>query len=271
MAKRTLIDGVVNRVALVGLELEGGWDAPVDGHKIIHDGSVKFEDPYTDIITDPVSGRKTLVARADPKPFPRHNVGEIVSGKLPVEEVEGWLRKCYPQHVNETCGLHVHMSFHHKLNYSRLIVPEFTNHVVNELRHFGKREGVPEGSMFWNRLNPEHPWTRHHCMHRFLGDKQVLMKKKDYNSRGTDYSRYTFINYPYGQNLPTVECRGLPMFGAAGRLTATEDVELAIKAVMAVITATNRFLSKVRLREKKINVSVPIRPTITYEIGSIVR
>jgi hypothetical protein len=258
--KRQLVNGIVNRIALVGIELEGGWDLPVEGEKIVHDGSVQFEDPWTDMIEPAPGARKIAVARATPRPHPQM-IGEIVSGKLTIDAIEPWIVKCHPQHVNETCGLHVHMSFFNKLNYSRLMVPEFTGHMIDELNRFGLAEGIPQGHMFWKRLDPNHPWTQRHCRHQFLGDKQVLVKKKDYNSRGTDYSRYTFINYCHAQQ-PTVECRGLPMFDSA---------ELAYKAVMAVVTATNRFLSKIRMREKSVSAGVIERPAFFQEIGAVVR
>jgi hypothetical protein len=268
--KRQLFNGVINRIAGIGIELEGGWDNPVPGHNIVRDGSVKFKEPKTRVERDPITHAPTIVYvnPEEKNSFPKYDIGEIVSPAKPspltIDTFADWMRLCYPQHVNETCGLHVHMSFYTKLNYSRLISPDYTPHIISELKEFGRKRGIPgtgQGAMFWNRLDPNHPWTLQHCTHLFLGDKQVLIRKKDYNSRGTSHSRYTFINYCEAQHH-TVECRGLPMF---------EDVGLAIDAVAAVIDATNRYLSKMRLREKPSPIVVPERPVVYQEVGSIIR
>lgn len=251
---RPLLNGIINRVKLVGIELEGGWDAPVPGETIHKDSSVVFPPPR--ILTDPTTGIRSV----DPTcVYPKHDIGEIASqDPMPVEEVEPWMMRCYPQHVNGTCGLHVHMSFHHKLNYSRLVVPEYTQFMVEAVKSFCINEGLPESHPQWSRVNqPDH----RHCAHTFLGDKQIMMRKKDYNSRGTEHSRYTFINYCDGQ-YHTIECRGLAMYDTPAQ---------GVRAVMCVLNATNRFLSKMRQRERAVVASVIERPPVYQEIGTIVR
>jgi len=258
--KRELLNGVVNRIALCGIELEGGWHEPVKYHDIRNDASVKFPVPIQKYVIDPQTLQKTLWTDPNPQPYPRYDKGEIVSEKLTVAQVETFMRLAYPQLVNETCGLHVHMSFHHKLNYSRVMSEEYMRFVIQELKTWGEQNNIPPDHMLWNRLNPDHAWTRQHCAHTFLGDKQVLSKKKDYNSRGLPHSRYTFINYPEAM-LHTVECRGLPMF---------EKVDEAISAVMCVLTTTNRFLSRIRQREQKVPAQIVARDTSYEEIGTVV-
>ena len=181
------------------------------------------------------------------------------------EQVEAWVRAVYPQHVNPTCGLHVHMSFAHKLNYSRLMTPEFTPYMLDALRAWGQSEGLPEADPLWERLNrPDHP----HCSHQYLADKQVLMRKKDYQSRGTDHSRYTAINYceaqhrGNGSGTGTVECRVLPMF---------QEPDVAMRAIWAVVDNTNRFLSRIRQREKATEATVLARPEVFQEFGTTIR
>lgn len=267
MSQRPTFNGVINRVNLVGVELEGGWDARPSQvyvpNGVVRDGSVVFErpEPYYD-----GNGKLTIDKTAI---YPKFAVGEAVSTPLAVERTEEWMRVAYPQHVNDTCGLHVHMSFHHKLNYSRVMTPDYMQFLVRELKTFGKLHNIPEGP-FWNRLDPTHPWTQKHCAHIYLGDRQVLVAEKDYNSRGKEHSRYTFVNYPDRQHQ-TVECRGLPMFGTPGKLVTKEDVDLAVAAVHAVITATNRFLSKIRTRERQVQSFVDEGYPIMQEIGQFVR
>lgn len=264
---RELFNGIINRINLVGIELEGGWDRAVDNHHVERDGSVVFEDPNNTEVLDR-NGRRVIVPRPVPIPFPAHAIGEIVSRAMPVGSVEEWIRKAYPQHVNNTCGLHVHMSFHTKLNYSRLMLPDYMNMMVDELKRFADAEKLPTDHMLRNRLDPNHPWTLKHCAHTFLADRQVLVKGKDFNSRGKPHSRYTFINYPEMQHH-TVECRGLSMFG--GQPTKEADVEMAVRAVLTVINTTNRFLSKIRQREQPVSVGVIEQPTYVHEVGRMVR
>src|SRR5690348_9266825 len=98
-SKRELLNGIVNRINLVGIELEGGWNRCPDkklGH-FDHDGSVRFEPFDKD---------------GDRMPMPQYYTGEYVSYPMPVDQIASWLRTTYPEHVNDTCGLHVHMSFH---------------------------------------------------------------------------------------------------------------------------------------------------------------
>jgi len=260
MRKRELLNGVVNRIALCGIELEGGWHEPVKYYDIHNDASVKFPAPAQKYIIDPQTLQKMLWIDPNAPPMPRYDKGEIASNALTVTQVETFMRHAYPHLVNDTCGLHVHMSFHHKLNYSRVMSKEYMHFMIGEIRAWGTQNNIPLDHMLWNRLNPEHPWTKQHCAHVFLGDKQVLSKKKDYNSRGTAHSRYTFINYPEAM-LHTVECRGLPMF---------EKVDEALSAVMCVLTATNRFLSKIRQREQKVPAQIIERDTSYEEIGTVV-
>jgi hypothetical protein len=273
-AKRPMLNGIVNRIQYVGIELEGGWDAPVKGEEIIGDGSVRFDEPRARI--DLRTGRPLP---ADPnvppaRPPIQYGKGEIVSPAPPrgalltTETFADWVRKCYPQHVNGTCGLHVHMSFFNKLNYSRLIVPDYTERMVDALREFATKERLPEDHMLWKRLDPNHAWTKEHCAHIFLGDKQVLVRKKDYSSRGTEYSRYTFINYCDAQHS-TIECRGLPMFG--GQPTTRDDVELAIRAIGVILDTTNKALSKIRQRERMVQTAVSERPPVFQEFGTVIR
>lgn len=267
MKKRPMLNGIVNRIANVGVELEGGWDAPVPGYQVVHDGSVKFRgtgEPQIGVRTNPAGQLEQFIVEApgrggdNKKTIVRYAVGEIVSPILQISQLENFVTKCYPPHVNDTCGLHVHMSFTHRLNYSRLMDPAFTPHIIRAILLWGKTQEIPKDHIFWERVtNERHP----HCAHLYLGDKQVLQRGKDYHSRGTDYSRYTAINYCDAQHQ-TIECRVLPMFDTS---------QQALSAIMCVLDATNLFLSKIRQRERKTAGSVLERPMIFREVGSVVQ
>lgn len=271
ISTRPKLNGFTNRIRLVGIELEGGWDQPPEGEVIERDGSVKFpqqpavrasfEEPLT-------SPQLTAAQRALNRPVtvtlpvPQMK-GEITSKPIAVDKIAGWMTHAYPKYVNETCGLHVHMSFHYRSNYARLMTPDFTAWMVAKVRAFAEAEKLPSDHPQWERVkNPNHP----HCAHVYLGPAQIRMTRKDYDSRGKPYSRYTFVNYPAGQHNQagggTVEVRGLAMFDTA---------EVAIRAIMAVLNGTNEFLSKIRQRERPERAVVKPRPETHQEFRTFIQ
>ncbi len=276
--KRTIVNGIINRIKLVGVELEGGWDkrpgGDGDDHAgIEHDGSVVFNQghPLLAPIVPPVTAADVAAANGmitigfDPRTgqaittnpvqprrqYPQHS-GEIVLRKpLPPgsAELTEWVKRCYPTYVNATCGLHVHMSFFNRLNYQRLMTPAYTEQMVDGLKRWARAENLDPEHPLWPRINdPNH----RHCAHLYLGDGQVKVNRKDYNSRGTDHSRYTAINYCDKQH-GTVECRLLSMFA---------DADQALRAIGAVVDTTNRFLSKFREREVRVRANVPFKSEV---------
>lgn len=279
-SRRPRFQGVINRIRLVGVELEGGWDAIPPGETVEKDGSVKFpQQQQVSVEYDNAASDRALVelirrraASGEPSqrvrppqreqttiPAPKIK-GEIVSKPLPPdpEVIETWIQKCHPKYVNETCGLHVHMSFNYRHNYSRLMTPDYTMHMVKAVREFASAEGLPKDHPQWCRLNPMHPWTQQHCLHKYLGEAQVNVPSKDFHSRGKPYSRYTFVNYCDKQH-GTVEVRGLSMF---------DNPAQSARGVFAVLVATNLFLSKLRERERPIRGTVQERDSPEVQYGA---
>ena len=238
-----------NRIALAGIELEGGWHKNPP-NPVVHDGSVKFPSPRNKpqpLFSTEDEQRAWLTAeRARLAQFQFKAVGEIVSPplKAEAETVEAFIKENYPSAVNDTCGLHVHMSFTHKRNYNRLMTPEFTKAMVDGLRKWAAEEGLKKDHPLMARImNPDHP----HCAHTYCGEEQVKATSKDFHSRGKPNSRYTAINYCFNQHQ-TVECRLLCMM---------DTPEQACRAVLEVLAITNRFLAKVRTRELKQAIAIP--------------
>lgn len=224
-----------NRIHRVGIELEGGWDAVPKGMRVERDGSVIF--PNAGQRVNALSGAIEVVG-------PKH-IGEIPGPQdgLDISEVDAYIKKYYPKYVNETCGLHVHMSFKYLLNYQRLMTPDYTKEMIKKLLEWSESEKLPKKHPMWERLtNPNHP----HCAHIYLGDNQVKQTRKDFHSRGTAHSRYTAVNYCRAQH-GTVECRLLPMM---------ETADQACRAVHKVLDTTNKFLSKIRQKELKRQIAV---------------
>lgn len=238
-----------NRIALAGIELEGGWikNPP---NPVVHDGSVKFPQPSMKKVpafsTQQEEQEWYNTERARLKAMTPKAVGEIVSRPMEASEtvVTEFVTTNYPSMVNATCGLHVHMSFKHRLNYQRLMTADYTLAMVEGLKAWATKEKLPKEHPLWPRLlRPDHQ----HCSHTYCGEEQVKQTGKDFHSRGKPHSRYTAINYCYAQHQ-TVECRLLSMM---------ETPDQAVRAVMEVLAITNRFLAKVRARELRHAARVP--------------
>jgi hypothetical protein len=263
--------GIKNRIHRVGVELEGAWTKPPAGMRrehIIRDGSLEFPDlrvervPLEQRLRNPAF----IVENAPAPRMPDVLVGEIPSPVLEVGTYADWMLKHYPQHVNETCGLHAHVSFFFKLNYMRLMTPEFTPYVVKGLLEWAEEEKLPKAHPIWPRLLRK---DHRHCAHIYLGDNQVRQVGKDFNSRGKPHSRYTALNYCWsadpegmGKGRGTVECRLLPMM---------ETAEQAVRGVGEFFSLTNKFLAKMRAREPrkeaKVILSLPIESKYRIRVG----
>lgn len=204
-----------NRIYRVGLELEGGWDKLPPGTRLVRDGSVRF-------------------------PVPIAHVGEMPSGILDVSKDSPtywatWLTKNYPQHTNETCGMHVHMSFKTAFAYNRLMTVQYPATVVEEFRKWAKVLGMPNTHPIWPRLWGE----SRYCQFKFDADRQVQNRDKDHNQERPGH-RYTVINYCYSR-YSTLECRLLPMMGNAKQ---------AAQAIQELLDITNAFLLALPVRRE---------------------
>jgi hypothetical protein len=232
-----------NRIDRIGIELEGGWETVPASTTLEHDGSV-------------VIPAQTGLYR-----------GEIPSPPMKPAEWEAWVRRCYPPHVNHTCGLHVHMSFKGNLRYQRLMKPEFITELVRILDAWGKRKKLKKDHPLWARLTGQNRY----CMPFYAADHQARAERKGSN-------RYAAVNYCYGQHQ-TVEVRILPMFSDLDRparkvrvrvpvpssvriwsqieehppaiitsttetrtIPGTPGVDLAVSAIQEVLAITNAFL-----------------------------
>jgi hypothetical protein len=246
-----------NRIKLVGIELEGGWSEALKTEYIVRDGSLNFDELV-------LKYQKELAAMPDNAPpeerkklklmVPKY-IGEVVSKPMATSEIGPWLQTVWPKFVNKTCGLHVHMSFHYKLNYQRLMTPDYTTAIVAGLLEWAKKEDLPRKHPIWERLEKK---DHKHCAHVYLGDAQVKQKTKDWNSRGKEHSRYTAINYCAGQH-GTVECRLLPMF---------DDPEQGLRAINEVLVITNRFLRDTAKKEKRLEATVVRKTPLSFQIGA---
>ena len=231
------IDGLLgipkNRVVRVGVELEGAWSVLPKGARLEKDMSV-FKSPLTGTQTPPAG----------------HQAGELPIGPMQVAAVPKFMRKYYPQKVNETCGLHVHMSFDSVWHYSLLMdTPEYQDTVLEYLTRWAKAEGFPETHHFYPRLRGNSAY----CQIKFWPDAQIN-SKKDWDK--TRYGhRYTAVHYCGRQR--TIEVRVLPMM---------ETVEQGIRAVRHVVDITNAVVFLLgRRKEQRMRETVEIPSNEVYE------
>lgn len=214
-----------NRVFRVGVELEGGWGILPKGVRLLRDGSIRFTD------AEIMKGIESI--------------GELTSPPLAVRAEEAtsslhypaWMSACYPKFVNESCGLHVHMSFKSAFTYQRLMTPAFPATILAYMTRWAKDEGLSDIHPIWPRLAGKNEY----CQHTFYADDQVEKVDKDYDHHRVG-NRYSVIVYPWSRHQ-TVECRLLPML---------DTVEQAINAVKEILNITNAFLVMTAKREEKI-------------------
>lgn len=197
-----------NRITSLGLEVEGGWSPGASCRgSIKHDGSVRS-----------ISNDTYLV-------------GEISSEPLPdLENCEKWLKANYPQHVNESCGLHVHVSLP-PLHYSRLMSPQFETCFLNAMEEFWSRfRSEPAFDLFRHRLDGQNQY----CQKVFRPEDQIW-RREHYGDRtgSAAHPRYSQLNFCFGRH-GTMECRLFPCFPL---------VSHSIEATKAFVNCINEFLA----------------------------
>lgn len=233
-----------NRIQAVGIELEGGWRKLPSGVQLVHDGSVRF-DAYPPEVREaldvyPPTVKSKAIITAWQSSLPKH-VGELPSAPMKVEDVRKWMLAYHPSHVNETCGLHVHMSFTSLLNYQRLMTADYLAAIVKGLMDWGMAEKLPQEHPLWARLAGKSEY----CQAKFMPDAQAALKAKAFR-RNDPVHRYTIVNYCHGTHS-TIEIRVLPMFA---------DPEQSTRAVEAVLRITNTFLATQVKKERPVQVMV---------------
>lgn len=181
----------MGKINLVGLEIEGGWD----GQKGIR--------PF-DIPTIPdhsIDGRTVL----PDFPLTCSHVGEIVSKPLEPSEVviEAFLNKYWPQHTNNTCGYHIHLSTKGMKDYSILTTKTFLYSLVKALLEKATSLALPANHYLFNRLRGNNPFT----VMNFDASNQIRLKQKSVGSS----LRYSILNYSWNLH-GTIELRVLPTF-----------------------------------------------------------
>jgi hypothetical protein len=163
----------------VGIELEGGWNAahvlPATARRV-YDGSVHVAGVWA------------------------HH-GEVISAPMPtMAEVEAYLTAAYPDGHNQSCGMHVHVSFKRDVDYSRLMTQAFWAYFTERMNAWGQRVNLPASHLFWTRL----AGLNTYCAKVFRPDEQAEARTKT-------SARYAQLNYCFRFH-GTIECRLAPVF-----------------------------------------------------------
>lgn len=212
------------RIHRVGIELEGGWNKVPARSQVVHDGSV--------------FNRGQSVPKLPAGSPPILAIGEVNSLPLTEKAVGAYIKTHYPQALDATCGLHVHMSFLTPAIYERLVVEAYGSIMIDGLLGWAMKKKFPPSHPIWSRLRGENRF----CTHDFIAEEQIKSKNKS--------KHYTAINYCWSLHQ-TVEVRVLPMF---------ENVDDAIEAVSEVIAITNAFLVATAKRPEKLTQTLEIDP-----------
>jgi hypothetical protein len=228
-----ILGNTKNRVAKIGVELEGGWKAIPTGTKIDKDTSV-FKDPKT----------QTQIL-----PLGANYAGEITVGPMQPAALPKVLKKYWPHFIDKTCGMHVHMSFENLLRYHVLMVPEFQETVIEYLGRWAKEVGLPSDHCIWERLEGKSVY----CQKVFWADEQIAYKEKDHNQTRSGH-RYTIVNYC--GRINTIEVRVLPMM---------PTIPLAVSAINRVIDITNACLVALKVTDRRINGKLELPDGAVYE------
>ena len=226
----------------VGIELEGGWLRPLDGWPsffrkvdfvVKTDSSVELDEGTIDTrIGKNWDCSKYLFDVEQCSYFSAGRDPSLMSGMAEVVEAEfnsnpmsnrqvinGWLNTFYPTFVNDTCGLHVHISFKSPAFYALLATKKFNTYFRAKMKRWGTKNIDSPEHEFWKRY-----WYHNtFCSLRFDAHNQL-------KGHGDRYSQLNFCAY---RSHGTIENRLFPMF---------EKKELAISAVNEYIDCVESFI-----------------------------
>jgi hypothetical protein len=210
-----------NRINLVGVELEGGWNERPHGRIPDRDSSVQFN-----LVDDDLT-KIALITQ----------IGEIPLPPLSVKEFPATMKIYYPNYVNKTCGMHVHLSTLKAFSYQRLMVNKpysYPATIVEYIKRWAVAEKLPTKHPIWERLAGKCEY----CQHVFQAEEQAKAASKDFDHHRNGH-RYTVVGYCWSR-YKTLECRLLPMF---------TTYDQGVRAVQEVINITNAFLAASKDRE----------------------
>lgn len=228
-----------NHVYKVGVELEGGWVNPK--RELVRDGSVFKINENGDGID---AGGLRRVG------YEGIAFGEIPIGPMLPRSVSNAMKEFWPDKIDKSCGLHVHMSFRTANEYALLADTEdYQDTIVEYLSRWAK-ENLDKGHHIWPRLRNQNEY----CQKKFWPVDQMTQNRKDYDHHREGH-RYTMVHYCWGRTK-TVECRLLPMMN---------PIEMSISAVHEVIKITNASLIVLAKKAEKLQIKSSIKKDLNQK------
>lgn len=178
----------------IGVELEGGWtyrpdDLGVDISVKILPEEFECDHPCHCYVCMPDGNECGVV-----------HTGEVRSRPYKSWHILKWMDENYPEYVNDTCGMHIHISLKSKKSYILLMEPKFYATFLREVERFAEAN-IPKDHYFWKRF----AGAEKYCQRKFSPNQQIGDKRKV-------ESRRTHLNYCYALH-GTLENRLFPMFG----------------------------------------------------------
>lgn len=280
----------LKRVHLAGVELEGAWLSGNRPTNVVRDSSVQqiamgkevIKDckchkhnycpkPYSDNCSKCYNGDKCKVHC--PYYCEKHctrycdrycdcdidefwegikYVGEAVSPALTYEELIQWIMTNSPDVVNNTCGLHVHVSFKSVTDYVKLMTPQFYDYFLKYMEEWGNKMGFPKGHEFWKRLNGDNKYCCKQgkkCVHKnYHGEEHYTnhTPEEQVKAKNWSASRYCQLNFCFLKH-GTVENRLFPGF---------KDPRMIIAALDATLQCYESYLENLSEEEDRISIRI---------------
>lgn len=151
----------------------------------------------------------------------------------PSDDVAGWefqtvpgslgqalnqLHSLYPDKTNNSCGMHVHVSWSDPTDVTLFATQAFFDYFKARWTAWGTANQITPGSAFWRRLNGDNNFCQ---INRDMSDREI-----------TRMDRYHQLNFSSWGEHKTIECRLLPMF---------YNESLAISAVQELVSIYEDF------------------------------
>lgn len=161
------------------------------------------------------------------------------SCREPSDDVAGWefqtvpgslgqalnqLHALYPDKTNNSCGMHVHVSWSDPTDVTLFATQAFFDYFKTRWTAWGTANRIADGTSFWRRLSGNNNFCRVNSSHD-ISDREI-----------TRMDRYHQLNFSSWGEHKTIECRLLPMF---------YNESLAISAVQELVSIYEDFIANV--------------------------
>lgn len=213
-------------IRAMGVELEGAWDeAP--HFPLVRDSSVEAQGAYKGECQSP----------------PYRDWHKLAS----------FIVDNHPDHIDGSCGLHVHFSFPNAGLYSRLMDTPFQQYFYKFMDKWAAKH--KPGRWFNGRILGQNRF----CSREWLPDVQA--------ASGDKYTtpRYTAWNFCHGLH-GTAECRLLPMFAQPEKsIAAIQAVKMSVMLYLRQKNDEPAMLADADMDEVEAELDSELKPNETTE------